>query len=112
MERDVLMKLIYHPNLYLGESLTYGDMIKIKLLFNIQPKKADIFLITRSMNENDQLDIFHAKYLQQRYYTERPVYVFGMAKNKEEAMSFLEDNLQCIPKAGHPYYDHGYRLLF
>lgn len=96
-----MKKLIYHSKLYLGESLTYGDMVKIKAQFNIQPKKADIFLITRSLNENDQLDIFHAKYLQQRFDNHRPVYVFGMAKSKEEAIALIEKIMQeCVTARG------------
>lgn len=96
-----MKKLIYHPKLYLGESLTYGDMVKIKAQFNIQPSKVDIFLITRSMNVNEQLDIFHAKYLNQKYYENHPVYVFGMAKTKEEAIALIEKLMQeCITANG------------
>lgn len=96
-----MKKLIYHPKLYLGESLTYGDMVRIKAKLNIQPKKADVFLITRSMNEQDQLDIFHAKYLQQKFYDKHPVYVFGMAKDKEEAIEVIEKIMQeCVTAQG------------
>lgn len=96
-----MKKLIYHPKLYLGESMNYGDMVKIKAQFNIQPSKVDIFLITRSMNEHDQLDIFHAKYLEQKYYTDHPVYVFGMAKSKEEAINLIEKLMQeCVTARG------------
>ena len=96
-----MKKLVYHSKLYLGESLSYGDMVKIKAQFNIQPSKVDIFLITRSMNENDQLDIFHAKYLRQKYYEDHPVYVFGMAKTKEEAVALIEKLMQeCLDARG------------
>lgn len=96
-----MKKIIYHSKLYLGESLSYGDMVKMKAQFNIAPNKVDIFLISRSMNENDQLDIFHAKYLRQRYYDNHPVRVYGMAKSKEEALAVIEKIMQeCVTARG------------
>ncbi len=96
-----MKKIIYHSKLYLGESLSYGDMVKIKAQFNIAPNKVDIFLISRSMNENDQLDIFHAKYLRQRYYENHPVHVYGMTKTKEEALAVIEKLMQeCVTARG------------
>lgn len=96
-----MKKIIYHSKLLLGESLSFGDMVKIKAQFNIAPDKVDVFLISRSMNENDQLDIFHAKYLRQRYYDKHPIRVYGMAKTKEEALALIEKTMQeCVTARG------------
>lgn len=96
-----MKKIIYHPTLYLGEGLSYGEMVKTKAVINRTPYKADVYLITRSMNVNDQLDIFQPKYLTQKFYESHPVYVFGMAKKKEDALALIEKIMQeCVTARG------------
>lgn len=96
-----MKKLTYYPSLYLPDDIDYSEMVKIKTKLNRQPAKADVYLITRSLNETDQLDIFHSKYLPQKFYEEHPLYVYGLAKDKDAAISLVKKIVQeCVAARG------------
>lgn len=85
-----MKRVTYHSQLYLGESVHYGDIAKIKSNLKKKPATTDVFLITRALNPEDQLDIFHSRYLPQKFYDKHPLYVFGITKTKDEALSIIE----------------------
>lgn len=98
-----MKKITYRYQLYLSDSINYGDIFKIKLTLNTSPLRADVYLITRSINEEDQLDIFHSKYLPQKFYNrhDKSLHVFGIAKTKDEALSLIEKIAQeCVEARG------------
>ncbi len=96
-----MKRVTYHSNLYLSESINYGDIFKIKAKLKKTPATTDVFLITRALNTEDQLDIFHSRYLPQKFYDSHPLYVFGITKTKDEALQLVEKITQeCIAKRG------------
>ncbi len=96
-----MKRVTYHPNLILGESIGFGDIAKIKSNLKKKPATTDVFLITRALNPEDQLDIFQSRYLPQKFYDKHPLYVFGIAKTKDEAISLIEKTMQeCLEKRG------------
>ena len=66
-------KLIYHPDLYLGESIRTEKLDKIKKKLERKPLLSGVFLIAISRNPSDQLEIFSAKQLVQKYYESNPL---------------------------------------
>ena len=94
-------KLDYHHKLYIGESISpkEADKLKKKLLKN--PLFCDVYLITICRNPHDQLEIFAARELVQKYYLTHPVYVVGIAGNHGEAVELVEQIVQeCLNARG------------
>ena len=94
-------KINFHYHLRLGEGLEYKDLMQMKKNLRNDPVGANLFLITLSSNEQEQLDIYDAKYLIQKYYSKNPPYVIGIAKEKEHAISLVEELMQeCVSSRG------------
>lgn len=94
-------KLNYHPDLYLGESIKEKKLDKIKKKLENKPLLSGVFLITLSKNSSDQLEIYNAKQLVQKYYEKYPPYVVGIAGNYDEAVRMVERMVQeCMEKRG------------
>ena len=94
-------KIRYYKSLYLSDDIGSVELVKLKLDLATDPLKANVYLITLASNEQDQLDIYHAKYLIQKYYKERPPYVIGIAKKKSDACVLVEQMMQeCVTARG------------
>ena len=98
---ECMYKINFHYQLYLGEGLEFKDLIQIKKDLRENPVGANLFLITLAANEHEQLDIYDAKYLIQKYYSKNPPYVIGIAKEKGQAISVVEELMQeCVRNRG------------
>lgn len=96
-----MREIHYFANLFLGEGIDPDDLKKLKNDLLTDPLLADVYLITRSLNESDQLDIYHSKYLAQKFYAEHPPYIIGITKEKGEAISLVEKLVQkCVAARG------------
>lgn len=94
-------KLDYHHKLYIGESISSGELDKIKKKLQKKPLFCDVFLIAVCRNPHDQLEIFAARELVQKYYITHPVYVVGIAKSHGEAVELVEQIVQeCLKARG------------
>lgn len=95
------VKLTYHRDLYLGESINAQKLDKIKRKLENKPLLSGVFLITLSRNPSDQLEIYAAKQLTQSYYQKNPPYVIGLAGSYAEAVALLERLVQeCVNARG------------
>ncbi len=96
-----MKRVTYHFHLYLSDNISYADIFKIKAKLKKTPASTDVFLITRALNKEDQLDIFHSRYLPQKFYDNHPLYVYGIAKTQGDALALVERITQeCITKRG------------
>jgi len=94
-------KLQYHSRIYLGESISESKLDKIKKRLKKHPLLSNVYLITISRNPVDQLEIFEAKQLVQKYYSNHPVYVVGVASGYDEAVAVVETIVQeCLKTRG------------
>ncbi len=94
-------KINFHYHLRLGEGLEYKDLMQMKKDLRNDPVGANLFLITLASNEQEQLDIYDAKYLIQKYFSDNPPYVIGIAKEKGHAISLVEELMQeCVSNRG------------
>ena len=59
------VKLTYHPNLYLGDSINAEKLDKIKRKLENKPLLAGVFVIALSGNPEDQLEFYASKQLAQ-----------------------------------------------
>lgn len=82
-------KLKYHPGLYLGEGIDRAKLDKIKKRLEKKPLFAGVYVITLSRNAFDQLEIYDAAQLAQRYYRTNPPYIVGIAKDYETSLRLL-----------------------
>lgn len=87
-------KINYHHRLYVGNSISASKLNKLKKRLEKTPHLCDAYLITISRNPSDQLEFFTAKQLVQKYYSQYPVYVIGIASDYEEAMTLIEKIVQ------------------
>lgn len=95
------VKLKYHPDLYLGASINGKKLDKIKKKLENKPLLSGVFLIALSRNPSDQLEIYSARQLAQRYYVTFPPYVVGLAGNYEEAVALVQQLVsECLAKRG------------
>lgn len=102
MERVVGMENIrFINNIYLGEGIEEKDIPKLKEDLDARPLFANIFVITIALNEQDQLDIYHSKYLMQRFYKNNAPLVVGIARKKGDAYALVEKIVQeCLTLRG------------
>lgn len=95
------IKLTYHRDLYLGESIHKQKLDKIKRKLENKPLLSGVFLITLSRNPSDQLEIYDARQLAQRYYRNNPPSVVGIAGNYDEAVKIVEELVRkCLRERG------------
>jgi len=88
-------------NIYIAQGMEKVDLEKLKKELDEKPLFANVFVITISSNEQEQLDIYHSKYLMQRYYKKNPPFVVGIAKNKGDAYTLVEKIVQeCMTLRG------------
>lgn len=79
----------YYRNLYLSESAAKK---RKKIISNLEKKKImnNVFLITLSTSEAEQLDIIQSIFLLQPGYPVNDLFVVGIAKSQYEAMELVE----------------------
>lgn len=98
---SMVKKLIYHPDLYTGDSINVKKLDKLKKRLEQKPLLTDVFLITIAQNPQDQLEIFSARQLAQNYYQKYPVTVVAIAGSYEEAVGLLEQLVRkCMEQRG------------
>ena len=101
MAGGTIKNLTYHPELYVGDSISWKKLDKIKRKLQTKPLLANVFLITIASNPRDQLDILDARQLAQPHYNGVELYVVGIASNYEEAVALLEKIVKkCLKERG------------
>lgn len=76
-----------YPRLYVGKDLHDPDKVIHKL--KKHAKLLNAYVITLSRNPVDQLDIYKAGFLSQKYFRQNPPYVIGLAAGYDEAVDLV-----------------------
>lgn len=93
--------LVYHPRLYLGESIKGKNLDKIKKKLEKKPLFSSVFLVTLSRNASDQLELYVSKELGRSYYKNNPPCIVGIAGDREEAIGLVEKIVrECLQARG------------
>lgn len=77
-----------YPRLYIGESVNNPNKVIHKL--QKHAKFLEAYVVTLAKNASDQLEIYKAGYLSQKYYRDNPPYVVGIAGSYEEAVGIVQ----------------------
>ncbi|MCM1568264.1 MAG: hypothetical protein NC081_02315 [Roseburia sp.] len=94
-------RLIFAPNLYLGEGISADKVDRIKNKLQNKPISCGETIIALSRNPSDQLEIYQARQLVQSYYQKNPPYVVGLASDREEALALVQQIvLECMERRG------------
>ena len=94
--------LTFSEKIYLSESIEGRKLDKLKKKLLNFPLLANVYLITISMNENEQLDILDSKYLTFPFYNSYPLKVVGLAKTNSEATALVARMFQdCLDERKH-----------
>jgi len=80
----------WYKNLYVSENAKEKQS---KIISNIRKNKLqyDIFVLTLAINGKDLIDIYPVYELKQEYYKKKDMFVIGIAKGKDEAISLVEE---------------------
>ena len=88
----------YSDKLYLSESINEKKLNKIKRNIKQGRGRFDIYIISLSNNEHDQLDIFHNAMFKQKIYRKFDIRIVGLATSYDEALvviqRILDDTMQ------------------
>ncbi len=84
----------FYKDLYISSSIK-KTKFQIKYIISHHPLRTSYYVICISRN-SDQLDLFHSKYLIQRYYKKKPPYIIGVAKNKQDAFLLVQHIIEDI----------------
>ncbi|HKM34966.1 MAG TPA: hypothetical protein VJY54_09525 [Lachnospiraceae bacterium] len=77
-----------YPRLYIGKMVNNPDKLLHKL--KKQSKVLQFYVIILSRNPSDQLEIYKACYLSQKYFKKNPIYVIGIASDYDEAVDIIK----------------------
>lgn len=83
----------FYSSLYIGDSVKKPKKIIRKLKSRKKYLLPDTYVITAAKGK-DQLEIYAAKYLQQSFYEENPLFVIGISKGYDEAVSLVMQIVQ------------------
>jgi len=81
----------FYKNLYIGDTVSKPGKIKRKL--KKHAKLTNVYVIVFAKRDR-RLEIYHSLMLQQWYYKENPLYIIGIAGNKEEAFGLIQKMAQ------------------
>lgn len=88
----------YSENLYLGEGVNEKKLNKIKRNIRQGRGRFDLYIISLSNNDSDQLDIFHNAMFKQKLYRKFDIRIVGLATSYDEALlvvqGILEDTIE------------------
>ncbi|MCR5747518.1 MAG: hypothetical protein K6G03_07400 [Lachnospiraceae bacterium] len=92
--------MTFAKKLFVGESFRGRSLNIIK---KIKKRKLmiDTFLICLAENTEDPLEFFDSNQLVQPYYKSAPLYVCGIAKGMEEAVTVISDIIKASEESGH-----------
>lgn len=94
-------KLIFNPELYIGEGMKEIKTDKIKKILMKRPSSAGVYVLALANNPSDQLVFFDAKQLDQHYYDVNPVHIVGIAKDYSDALQLIERiTKECLDTRG------------
>ncbi len=77
----------FYKNLYIGETIKDAKKVKRKLATGAG--QLGIYVITLCKGR-DQLEIYHAAFLQQKYYRKNPPFIVGIANGYGEAVEIIQ----------------------
>lgn len=85
----------FYRHLYVGESIKKPNKVKWKLRHRAGQLK--IYVIALAGGD-DQLEIYHCAFLQQKYYKDHPPFIIGIAGGYEEAVDIVVEITQAALK--------------
>ncbi len=87
----------FYKYLYIGDTVTDPAKVKWKLKHHAGTQ---VYVVAIAAGA-DQLEIFHAAYLKQRYYRYHPPIIVGIASNHDEAVGIIVKIAQeCVDTTG------------
>ncbi len=89
----------FAKRMFIGESFRGRSLGIIKKLIG-RRLMAGTYLICLAENGTDPLEYFDSKQLRQSYYKSAPLYVCGLAKGEEEAVSVIKDIIDASSESG------------
>ena len=93
----------YSDNLYLGEGINIKKLNRIKRNIRQGRGRFDLYIISLSNNQYDQLDIFHNALFKQKSYRKFDIRIVGLASSYDEALAvvqkILDDTIAVTGKA-------------
>lgn len=87
----------FYKNLYIGDNVNNAATLKAKLKIHAL---VNAYVIALAQGK-DQLEIYHAGYLKQKYYRKHPPVIIGIAADYEEAVEIVKKITdECVRETG------------
>ena len=102
--------MLFHNKLYVDEDISKQ---KKKIMRKLKHNKETIgvYVITLSLNPEDELDIYPSYVLRKREYIDKDIIVVGIASDKEKAMELLVNMTDdCFEEMGRISFRQFFRL--
>ena len=100
MEYAILFSMEFAKRMFVGESYRGKSLGIIKKLLQ-RKLLLDTYLVCLAENPVDPLEFFDAKQLKQSYYDDAPLFVCGIAKGEEEAVTVIKNIIEASEESGH-----------
>lgn len=102
--------MLFHNKLYVDEDISKQ---KKKIMRKLKHNKETIgvYIITLSLNPEDELDIYPSYVLRKKEYIDKDIIVVGVASDKEKAMELLVNMTDdCYEEMGRISFRQFFRL--
>ena len=102
--------MLFHNKLYVDEEISKQ---KNKIMRKLKHNKETIgvYIITLSLNPEDELDIYPSYVLRKKEYIDKDIIVVGVASDKEKAMELLVNMTDdCYEEMGRISFRQFFRL--
>ena len=102
--------MLFHNKLYVDQEVSKQ---KNKIIKKLKHNKETfgVYVITLSMNPEDELDIYPSYVLRQKEYIDREIIVVGIASDQDKAMELLTDMADdCFDEMGTISFRQFFRL--
>ena len=105
-----MVLMLFHNKLYVDEDISKQ---KKKIMRRLKHNKETIgvYIITLSLNPEDELDIYPSYVLRKKEYIDKNIIVVGIASDKENAMELLVKMTDdCFKEMGKIFFRQFFRL--
>ena len=105
-----MVLMLFHNKLYVDEDISKQ---KKKIMRKLKHNKETIgvYIITLSLNPEDELDIYPSYVLRKKEYIDKDIIVVGVASDKEKAMELLVNMTDdCYEEMGRISFRQFFRL--
>lgn len=96
--KQVWSSMLFYKRLYVSDKIKDPEMIKWRLRHRSGMISVYVLMLSRDCT---RIDIMHSAFLQEKFYRSDPLYIIGLACDKDDAISLYADIVkEAVNKTG------------